>query len=118
MSWIDDDDYLGEDRRKRRSLRLLERRRVNAAAPAPSLALLLRKLQIWSAELTTFSDEPIERYRARVQSVAKLARERGETCVDGWLCMLDERLASARHDAIDATDLSQKLLQNAIAALK
>ncbi len=118
MSWIDDDDYVGPDRRNGRSFRILERRRHDSAQAAPSLALLLRKLQIWASEMIGSNPATIGRYRARLQVVAKLAGERGESDVETWLSALDRSLESAqRQGGHDLAEICNRHLQSAMAVL-
>jgi len=118
MSWVDDETYFGPDRREMRGFRLLNRRRQDSARATPSLASLLRKLQFWGENISGFNAAAVERYRARVQTVAKLARERGEPGVEVWLSALDRQLALAvaRRDGAIA-ELSAQHLQRAIATL-
>lgn len=118
MSWIDDGDYLGPDRRETCGFRIIERRHHDSSHPAPSLQTLLRKLQIWAAGVTLENPESIDRYRARVQTVAKLAHARGQLNAETWLHTLDRDLELARVNCCrDLVDLSRWRLQSAAAAL-
>src|SRR5215470_7548631 len=65
MTWIENNDYLGPDRRRLHGFRLIERRRCDCAQQPPSLGVLLRKLQFWASAIPEDTGG-IDRYRARV----------------------------------------------------
>lgn len=120
MSWVDGGDYFGPDRRNGRRFRLIERRRNDSAYLAPSLASLLRKLQFWARDASAGEMNALERYRARVQTVAKLAHERGELGVEAWLHALDQHLDRAptnRTHGRCLAEICNQHLQRAISTL-
>jgi hypothetical protein len=119
MSWIDDDDYFGPDRRRARRLRLFDRRHHDTAHEPPSLGALLRKLQHWASNVAGEGIDGIARYRARVQTVAKLAGERGEPGVEAWLSELDRELEHAQTGkGYDVATITNRCLQSAMATLR
>lgn len=82
MRWVDNKDYLGLDRRKRRpSLRPGERRVEDAARAAPTLAAFFRQLRIRAQSVHT---------PAGAAAFAKRARAIGE-----YAATLDERQMAA-----------------------
>jgi hypothetical protein len=108
MTWIDTLDYFGPTRRRRRAMRLFDRRRCDQAQLAPSLRKLLRKLQHWSTDLATQEPADVERYCARVQVVADLARQREEFEVEARLRSLDMQLQlNARVSVADVSNRVQ-----------
>jgi hypothetical protein len=119
MSWIDDGDYFGPDRRLKRRLRVFDRRRLDSAHEPPSLAALLRKLHIWASAVAAEGEDGLSRYRARVQTVAKLADERRQPGVHAWLDELDRELERAQaQDRLDVVTVSYRCLQSAATTLK
>lgn len=46
MLWVDTTCYFGPDRRRKRVMRMLERRRENYAGSAPSLSIAMRQLRM------------------------------------------------------------------------
>jgi hypothetical protein len=118
MSWIDDGDYFGPDRRLAHRLRLRERRRRDSAHAPPSLGALLRKLHVWASGIASEGANGISRYRARVQTVAKLANERDQPGVAACLRELDRELEDAQAQGrFDVVTLSYRCLHTAIATL-
>lgn len=70
--WIEDQAYVGVDRRKGRAkLRYAERRQVMAARDAPSLGAALRQLQVRAAAASTPSG--IRAFANRTVAIAGLA---------------------------------------------
>jgi hypothetical protein len=119
MSWIDDGDYFGPDRRRSRRLRVFDRRQHDTAHEAPSLGALLRKLHLWASGVAGEGVDGIPRYRARVQTVAKLAGERGQSGVASWLGQLDRELEGAQmRGGFEVVTISYRCLQSAMAHLK
>jgi hypothetical protein len=119
MSWIDDGDYFGPDRREKRRLHLFDRRRLDSAHEPPSLGALLRKLQIWASGVPVEGGDGLLRYRARVQTVAKLAAERSQPGVHACLDELDRALAQACAEGrSDVLNVSYRYLQSALATLE
>ena len=120
MHWIDIDGYVGPDRRNRGGARLLERRRFNAAREAPSLAALLRQLQIKTLDVQFGDAAALANCRARVEAIAALARGRGESGAALWLESLGERMRAIDRGAarMCVGDLINRYVQSAMAALK
>lgn len=93
MLWVDHNNYLGPDRRGRRSLRLTERRRELAVGQPPALGTALRQLRLrvidakGAAGLAAFS--------ARASAVALLAEARGRRPVADILMRLAHRLLAS-----------------------
>lgn len=73
MSWIDDQDYFGPDRRTRSTLRLTNRRQRNLAGVAPHLGTALRQLRM--RVIDAFGDDGIQSFVERAQGVSALARQ-------------------------------------------
>lgn len=117
MSWVDEDGYFGPDRRQVRAFRLFDRRQGDGAQPAPSLGALLRKLQIRASSLNGDA-QIVSRYRTHIQSVADLARDRGETDVERCLRVLEHALQARNIAPSVACELVNRHLQNALAALR
>jgi hypothetical protein len=70
MLWVDCENYLGPDRRRARTLRIIERRRANLAQNPPALSSALRRLRQRVIDAT---GEGAKVFAERVQGVAQLA---------------------------------------------
>lgn len=115
MCWVDNDDYLGPDRRLHRRFRLLERRSTDLAQSPPSLGLLLRKLQVWASGVVPGDDAGIERFCARLEVVSSLAIERGHTPIAARLDALARDLRA--QPACNVQELSARQVRMALALL-
>jgi hypothetical protein len=113
MLWVDNTSYFGPDRRCKRTVRMLERRRENYAGPAPSLSIAMRQLRMrvldaQGAAAPAFAD--------RLRGVAQIARIHNEPGTSNVLNALAASLAGAR-----GADVRQRLydgLDRANAALR
>ncbi len=94
MRWVDDPTYFGSDRRKGRALRLRNRRYADHAGPPPSLPAALRQLAMRTLEVG--SPAGLARFRERVSTTSKLAKEFGNTPVADVLMNLAGRLDAPR----------------------
>jgi len=115
MAWVESEDYLGPDRRRRRKMRLVERRSNELVQPPPSLQLLLRKLRMWAPDVVTGDHGAIDRYCARLDVVAEVARERGELGAAAELVALAETLRST--PCCNVADISKRRLEAAMVTL-
>jgi hypothetical protein len=75
MRWVDNGKYVGLDRRRRRAVRLLERREAGDAAQPPAVRTALRQLRMSVLEVN--DQDGLDRFRAPAQAVADLARVQG-----------------------------------------
>lgn len=75
MLWVDQESYFGPDRRRRRRLRLLERRRVNYAGPPPSLNTALRKLRLRVLDAQGAGTDAVICYTLGLSQLAQLNDE-------------------------------------------
>lgn len=99
MQWVDCDSYFGPDRREKRSMRILDRRRFDRAGPPPALPTAMRRFRLRLIDRRTRSDREALIQRAR--ALAMLAEMRRETLVAGALdrfCALAERSGGANED--------------------
>lgn len=101
MLWVDNTSYFGPDRRCKRTVRMLERRRENYAGPAPSLSIAMRQLRMRVLEAQG-SQAPA--FAERLRGVALIARMHNEPGVSNALNQLAGGLAAAR-----GADVRQKL---------
>lgn len=102
VRWVDHISYVGPDRRDRRerlALRLRERRRAEAAGPAPPLSHALRHLRARVHDCVT--PEGLQRFRARSEAIASLADARGCIELGELLMRLARDLAYAPDDPRD-----------------
>lgn len=121
MLWIDVDNYVGQDRRRGRRGRLLERRRHDAAREAPSIAVLLRRLHMRALDAALGDAAALAKYHSRVQAIAALTRERGEISAAAWLDALCGKLqprALGDWPRAGAGDGICRYLQSAMASLR
>ena len=98
MHWVDCDTYFGPDRRAKRSVRVLDRRRVNRAGPPPALPTAMRRFRL---QLIDRCDHRPQSLIQRARALAMLAEMRRETLVAGALkrfCTLAEQDAVASDD--------------------
>lgn len=86
--WVDNQTYIGPDRRRRPAKRLMDRRRLDEAGEPPALAALLRRLRVRINGST-----PEDRHHA----LAMLKAAIGEASKRGW-----RQCASALADADQA----------------
>ena len=108
MSWIDDDKYLGPDRRGGGSgLRIFDRRRhAGARSTPPALSLVIRQLK--TASLGLRGAEQWARFRIRVEGAIGIADLQGERACRNELSQLRTALLAAtpaaplRQSVIDA----------------
>lgn len=91
MRWVDNGKYVGLDRRRRRAVRLLERREAGDAAQPPAVRTALRQLRMRVLEVN--DQDSLDRFRARAQAVADLARVQGYEDVANSLTALATSLA-------------------------
>lgn len=116
MRRVDCDDYVGPDRRRLSRLRMIERRRFDAAHETPSLAVLLRRLLIAALDVQMTGPDALPRCIARVDALANLAGERAEHGAAGWLRSLSARLRTGPSRRV-VGDLITRYVQSALAAL-
>ncbi|MGE3249062.1 MAG: hypothetical protein AB7J28_01900 [Hyphomonadaceae bacterium] len=83
MRWVDQRNYVGPDRRGKRSRRLLDRRKHDETSHAPALATALRQLRV--RVLDADRDEGMRDFIARTRALAQLAEHRGEARAAGGL---------------------------------
>jgi hypothetical protein len=115
MLWVDNTNYFGPDRRCKRTMRMLERRRENYAGRAPSLSIAMRQLRMrvldaQGAQAAPFAD--------RLRGVAHLARMHNEPAVSNALTQLATALAASRDADVRnklyaALDRAHGLMRNA-----
>jgi hypothetical protein len=113
MLWVDNTSYFGPDRRRKRMMRMLERRRENYAGPAPSLSIAMRQLRMRVLDAQGAQAAP---FAERLRGVAQIARIHNEPGASNVLNTLATTLAGAR-----GADMRQKLydgLDRANAALR
>ena len=113
MLWVDNTSYFGSDRRCKRTMRMLERRRENYAGPAPSLSIAMRQLRM---RVLDAQGAAAPAFAERMRGVAHLARMHNEPGTSNVLNALASTLAGAR-----GADIRQKLyegLDRANAALR
>ena len=115
MYSIENLDHPRSHHQQRRAPRLIEGRRRGASWQAPPLHVLLLKLRVWAEGVERPNGDAVDRYRARVQVVAKIAAERGERRVERSLDAFDLELQ--RVQTATLTELSSKHLRAAMAAL-
>lgn len=75
-SWVDHKNYVGPDRRKKRGLRLNERREYDYGGNAPSLSAAVRQLRMHV--LDAHGPEGAAKFVERVSAVAWLAEQANE----------------------------------------
>lgn len=91
MRWVFDNSFVGIDRRHRRSLRLHERRQLEAVGPPPPMPTALRQLKLAAFEV---DDASLLRFSYHVSSVAMLATAFGRDDVARSLQGMVEFLAT------------------------
>lgn len=96
MRWIDQKNYLGMDRRKRRpALRFGERRQSAEAPEAPSLGAALRQLRVLAS--VTHTRRGVGQFVTRTRAISTLAAAYGEAGLANALAQLAD-LAAASPD--------------------
>lgn len=93
MQWMDCETYFGPDRRSRSRLRLINRRRSNAAGQAPGLRTALRRFRMRLIDGYTHPSDLVQHARG----LAVLAELQRETLVASALerfCAIAEREAA------------------------
>lgn len=93
MDWVDYKGYVGPDRRRGRSKRLLDRRKDNVASRPPSLRTALRQLRMRVIEAEGAAGA--EAFVQRVQSIVTLAAIHDEPKVSEMLSRMAIHLMRA-----------------------
>jgi hypothetical protein len=75
-SWVDHKNYVGPDRRKKRGMRLGERREYDYGGNTPSLSAAVRQLRMHV--LDAHGQDGSKKFVARVKAVAWLAEQVNE----------------------------------------
>lgn len=91
MRWVDNNKYVGLDRRRRRAVRLLERRESSDAAQPPAIRTALRQLRMRVLEVN--DQDNLDRFRERAQAVANLAAVQGLEEIASLLAVFAASLA-------------------------
>jgi hypothetical protein len=120
MLWVESDDYVGPDRRRRGDFRLIDRRRSNLAREAPSLAVLLRQLSLQTLDVRLGDGATLAKCLARIDAITALARDRSETGAALWLEALAGKIRRTHQSRVraEAGDIIAHHVQCAMAALK
>lgn len=120
MLWVQTESYVGQDRRRATGRRLLDRRRLNTSFETPSVAVLLRQLNMRRLDLELGGPDVLQEYSERLAGVICVAEQRGEAAVATTLRNLEKRLSGIRGGRPPRGDLSEVVkrhLDSAVAVL-
>lgn len=112
MLWVDNTSYFGPDRRCKRTMRMLDRRRENYSGPAPSLSIAMRQLRM---RVLDARGRGANAFADRAHGVAILARMNDEPDVADALESL--AMTAMRSGTADCRPSLYRALDNAHAAL-
>lgn len=107
--WVEEESFVGLDRRKRRGFRFPDRRRALRLRNAPSLDTLIRQVRVGAFNLHT--PEALKLMQLRLAGAADLAQLRGKPQLAAALAAIATDLVAAPPlSAAEADGFEQRIL--------
>jgi hypothetical protein len=120
VRWVELRSYVGPDRRRFKTFRLMERRKADLSVRVPAIQVLLRQLHLRVLDVAT-AREALARFHLRLSVASAVAHEGGQSEAAVHLSSIERKLAECADDGgmtAKHADEVQELTANALCALR